>query len=433
MNTFNIIEKKANNQVLNRDELMYMVEGFVSNVVTDYQMSSFMMAIYCHGLNENELEYLTQAMIDSGSVCNLEGIDGICVDKHSTGGVGDKTSMILGPMLAASNLVFAKMSGRGLGHTGGTLDKLESIPGYQVELYEEAFITQLEDIKIAIIGQSKTMVVADKKMYALRDVTATIASIPLIASSIMSKKIASGADYILLDVKYGDGAFMETPQDAILLAETMIRIGTRFNRVVSAEISSMDQPLGNMIGNLLEVKECIQTLQGNGPKDLEDLCVHSAAKLLVMSKQESDILKAEDKVRKTLFNGSAFAKFKQLIRAQYGDYNKLEKELNILETITQTNVYATTSGYINKIQCKQLGLLSCFMKGGRMVKEDVIDVQVGIQMHCKLGAYVHAGDVLCCLYTNDINEGFIDLAKGCFLIDENKVEQSPIIYATIDE
>lgn len=432
MTTFEIIEKKANNKPLTKEEICFMVEGFICDEVKDYQMSSFMMAIYCHGLNEDELVYLTQSMIDSGTSCDLSSISNICVDKHSTGGVGDKTSLTLGPIIAANGLVFAKMSGRGLGHTGGTLDKLESIAGFQVELKEEDFINQLKEINIAIIGQSETMVKADKKMYALRDVSATIASIPLIASSIMSKKIASGAKYILLDVKYGDGAFMKTAQEATLLAKTMISIGTRFNRVVSAEISSMQQPLGNMIGNLLEVKEAMETLQGKGPKDFEQLCIQSATKLIRMANPSISKEEAISKVQACINNGKAYDCFEKLVVAQHGNMQQLKQDIKELQQVLQTPIRAIQSGYINHIECKQLGLLACHMKAGRLVKEDIIDVQVGIEMKHKLGDYVEVGDVLCILYKNEINESFITQANQCFIIEKDKKEVQPLIYKTID-
>ncbi len=432
MTIFQIIEKKANQQALDASEIKMMVDGFVIGTVKDYQMSSFMMAIYCNGLNDDELYYLCEAMIQSGAQIDLRTIGLYCVDKHSTGGVGDKVSLVLGGMLAANGLGFAKMSGRGLGHTGGTIDKLESISGFDVELDEDALKKQVQKIGLAIIGQSQEMVIADKLMYALRDVSATISSIPLIASSIMSKKIAAGASSILLDVKYGDGAFMSTPSQAIHLAQVMIRLGARFNRKVSAEISSMQQPLGYCIGNALEVEEAIQTLQGNGPDDLEEICVQSCAKLMVMANVEVDLEIAKEKAKLSLMNQTAYHKFMQMVNAQKGSECAIEKLKLRLQESSKIQVYAEKSGYIEKIYCKKLGELATQIKAGRIYKDDSLDYYAGFRLHKKVGDFIEARQLLCSIYSNQ-STNMMQEVLDCFVITKEKVEKPLLLYRMIDE
>lgn len=432
MNIVEIIEKKRDGKVLDKAEIEYFINGYCKEEIADYQASALLMAIFIQGLNESELFYLTSAMIDTGKVLDFSKQDGIFVDKHSTGGVGDKISLVLGPILAACGLKVAKMSGRGLSFTGGTIDKLESIPGYQVQLTDQEFFHQVEAIGLSIIGQSPDMVYADKKLYALRDVSGTVDTIPLIASSIMSKKIAAGSEIILLDVKYGDGAFMSDKESAEALATCMIAIGKRFNRKVKAEITSMNDVLGRMIGNALEVKEAIDTLKGNYEKNFYDLCVHSASTLLMEAKivaSESEAMRLVDEV---IQDGSALDKLRQMIIYQHGDASIIEDETKLSITPHKIAVKSAYNGYINKLEVKQLGILSCKLGAGRLRVEDCIDHSVGIRMDKKLGDKVSKGDTLCTLYYNKvINDALIQEAQDCFKVEAQAKALEPLIHKAL--
>lgn len=431
MNIITIIEKKRDGYALTKDEINYFIDGYCKNIIMDYQASALLMAICINGMNKEETLNLTKAILNSGVSLDLSEIPGIKVDKHSTGGVGDKTSLVLGPMLASCGLEFAKMSGRGLGHTGGTLDKLESMEGFTISLDTETFINQVKDIHIAMIGQNEQFVLADKKLYALRDVTGTVPSIPLIASSIMSKKLAAGADVILLDVKYGDGAFMSTKESAIELAKVMIEIGEGMHRVVRAEITNMNEPLGNAIGNSLEVKEAIETLKGKGPKDLRELCIHSGSELLMMSKQCKSFEDAEKRMTTSLEDGSAYSYFLKMVKAQGG---KIEKDEVVFkdEKVYIKNVYAKESGFVKSIKTKQLGLISCEIGAGRMRKEDDINSNAGLYIYKKIGDFIKEDELLCTIYADDEVSTFIcDKVVDCFELSIDKVDKEALIYKII--
>ncbi len=400
MHIIDIIAKKRDGMVLTKNEIDYLIQNYTKGNIPDYQMSAFLMATYFQKMNDEESTYLALAMRDSGDSIDLSAIPGIKVDKHSTGGVGDKVTLILGPLLASLGVKFAKMSGRGLGHTGGTIDKLESIPGYKVELKVEDFIKQVNTIGIAIVGQSGDVAPADKKLYALRDVTATVDVIPLIASSIMSKKLASGADAIVLDVKVGHGAFMKTEEEAIKLAELMVSIGRLSGKKMTAILTGMDEPLGHKIGNALEVYEAIETLQGNGPKDLVDVTIEIGAHLLLDSQIETDFEKAKQRLHQELQNGKAYAKFLELVKAQGGDVNALKHPENLLSK-NLVEVKSTTKGYIMDINALDIGKAAMRLGAGRETKDDIVLLDVGLDLHQKIGDYVKVGDVLATLYVKD--------------------------------
>ncbi len=420
MNIEEIIEKKRDGFELNRDEIRYFIKGYVANEIPDYQASALLMAIYIRGMNKKEIGILTDEMRISGEVWDLSSIPGLKLDKHSTGGVGDKVSLVLGPMVASCGGKLAKMSGRGLGHTGGTLDKLESIPNFNIyENYEE-FKTQIDKIGMAIIGQDKEIDPADKKLYALRDVTGTVSSIPLIASSIMSKKLASGADCILLDVKYGSGAFMKTIEDAKKLAQTMVDIGKELNKDVRAEITDMDQPLGFAIGNNLEVKEVIDTLKGHGPKDLIELCLSSGSIMLQQGKIFDNEKDARNALIENINNGKAFEKFKEFVRAQKGDVSYIEhpEKFPVAKNIIKIN--SIRSGFVNKINALAIGKGSMELGGGREKLDDVIDMSAGIVLNKKIGDQVKEGELLATLYTNKENfEKVKEDVLNAFLIEDS--------------
>lgn len=430
MNIISIIEKKRDGFTLTNKEIKYFIDAYCNEEIADYQASALLMAICIQGMNKEETHALTKAMLESGVCLDLKEIDGIKVDKHSTGGVGDKTSLVLGPMCAACGLEFAKMSGRGLGHTGGTLDKLESMQNFTISLSIKDFIDQVNDCHIAIIGQNKDFTPADKKLYALRDVTGTVPSIPLIASSIMSKKLASGADVILLDVKYGDGAFMKDAQSAIELAKTMIEIGEGFNKKVKAEISNMNEPLGYAIGNSLEVKEAIATLHNKGPKDLRDLCIHSGATLLAMS-DVCSVDEGKKRMEEVLENGLAYTCFLKMVQGQHGIIENNEVVF-VHSPIYEMKVYSVQSGYVKAIKTKQLGLISCALGAGRMKKEDLIDMNSGIIITKKIGDYVSENELLATLYAHKlIDTHFIKDVLDCYCLSEEKVAKESLIYTTL--
>lgn len=405
MHTVDLILKKREGLALSREEIKYIIENYTAGKIPDYQISALLMAIYFKEMNDEEAKDLANAMANSGDMIDLSSIPGVKVDKHSTGGVGDKVTLILGPLLASLGVKFAKMSGRGLGHTGGTIDKLESIPGYKVELKVEDFMKQVKDIGIAIVGQSGDVAPADKKLYALRDVTATVDIIPLIASSIMSKKLASGADAIVLDVKVGHGAFMKTEEEAQQLAKLMVEIGRLSGRKMTAILTGMDEPLGHKIGNGLEVYEAIETLHGHGPKDLVDVTIEIGAHLLKDANIETDFDKAKSLLRNALKDGSAFNKFVEVVKAQGGDTTILYQPEQLLSKKIE-EVHANQSGYVEDINALEIGKAAMRLGAGRETKEDQIYMEVGIDLHKKIGSKVEKGDVLATLYVRDkgINE-----------------------------
>jgi len=397
---YDVILKKRQGIELTDSELQWLIHGYVAGDIPDYQMSAFLMAVIFKGMTPKELGAFTMAMAHSGDMVDLSAIKGIKVDKHSTGGVGDKTTLVIASLVAACGGVVAKMSGRGLGHTGGTIDKMESIPGLRTELSEEEFRNQVNNIGVAVIGQSSNIAPADKKIYALRDVTATVDSIPLIASSIMSKKLASGADAILLDVKVGSGAFMKTIDDARLLAQAMVDIGNANGRIVKAVITDMDRPLGQAIGNALEIAEVIQTLKGRGPQDLTHECLVMATHLLVMS-EKGDYDNCYSMVQTALQNGAGLAKLRELIVAQ-GGKGQVVDDTSLLGSARFTyDIRASKAGYIAHMNTEDCGIASVMLGAGRIVKDGPVDMTAGIVMHKKTGDAVVAGDVLATLYAND--------------------------------
>ena len=400
MRMYDVILKKRQGIELTDSELQWLIHGYVAGDIPDYQMSAFLMAVIFKGMTPKELGAFTMAMAHSGDMVDLSAIKGIKVDKHSTGGVGDKTTLVIASLVAACGGVVAKMSGRGLGHTGGTIDKMESIPGLRTELSEEEFRNQVNNIGVAVIGQSSNIAPADKKIYALRDVTATVDSIPLIASSIMSKKLASGADAILLDVKVGSGAFMKTIDDARLLAQAMVDIGNANGRLVKAVITDMDRPLGQAIGNALEIAEVIQTLKGRGPQDLTHECLVMATHLLVMS-EKGDYDNCYSMVQTALQNGAGLAKLRELIVAQ-GGKGQVVDDTSLLGSARFTyDIRASKAGYIAHMNTEDCGIASVMLGAGRIVKDGPIDMTAGIVMHKKTGDAVVTADVLATLYAND--------------------------------
>ena len=400
MRMYDVILKKRQGIELTDSELQWLIHGYVAGDIPDYQMSAFLMAVIFKGMAPKELGAFTMAMAHSGDMVDLSAIKGIKVDKHSTGGVGDKTTLVIASLVAACGGVVAKMSGRGLGHTGGTIDKMESIPGLRTELSEEEFRNQVNNIGVAVIGQSSNIAPADKKIYALRDVTATVDSIPLIASSIMSKKLASGADAILLDVKVGSGAFMKTIDDARLLAQAMVDIGNANGRIVKAVITDMDRPLGQAIGNALEIAEVIQTLKGRGPQDLTHECLVMATHLLVMS-EKGDYDNCYSMVQTALQNGAGLAKLRELIVAQGGKGQVVDNTSLLGSARFTYDIRASKAGYIAHMNTEDCGIASVMLGAGRIVKDGPIDMTAGIVMHKKTGDAVVTGDVLATLYAND--------------------------------
>ncbi len=398
MNILEIIEKKKNNLELTKSEINYFVTGVTNGTIPDYQVSALLMAIYFNSMTDEEMTHLTMEMANSGDVVDLSGINKPTVDKHSTGGVGDKTSLVLTSILACFNVAVAKMSGRGLGHTGGTIDKLESLAGFSVEIDKEQFIKQVNEHGQAIIAQSQNLVPADKKLYALRDVTATVDSIPLIAASIMSKKIASGASTIILDVKFGSGAFMKDEVAAQELAEKMVMIGNNVGRKTIAIITSMEQPLGYAIGNVLEVEEALACLSDEGPEDLLELTRTLAAELLVATDNFATIEAANIAIDQVITDGSAYTKFVDFITAQGANEDAIEA-MPIAEQ--KLELFAEESGYIKNLKAIEFGHAAALLGAGRMTKTDEIDLAVGIVLHKKVGDYIEVGDLICELQFNE--------------------------------
>ncbi|MFC7685178.1 pyrimidine-nucleoside phosphorylase [Ureibacillus sp. GCM10028918] len=432
MRMVDIIEKKRNGEELTTTEIRYFVQGYTEGSIPDYQVSSLMMAIYFQDMNDRERADLTMAMVESGDQIDLSGIEGIKVDKHSTGGVGDTTTLSLAAMVAACGVPVAKMSGRGLGHTGGTIDKLEAIQGFHVELTTEQFMKQVNDIGTAVIGQSGNLTPADKKLYALRDVTGTVPSIPLIASSIMSKKIAAGADAIVLDVKTGDGAFMKTTEEAESLAHAMVQIGNNVGRNTMAIISDMSQPLGFAIGNALEVKEAIDTLKGQGPEDLMELCYTLGSQMVVLGGKARTIEEARKQLQEVIANGQALEVFKKFIVAQGGDASVVENPALLPQAKYQIELPALESGFVAKIEADDVGVAAMLLGAGRATKESTIDLSVGLVLQKKVGDQVEEGESLVTIHTNseDITEVKEKLYQH-IVISKEKVEAPTLIKQVI--
>lgn len=397
MRMIDVIQRKRDGETLSKEAIDDMIERYAAGEIPDYQMSAWAMAVFFQGMNGEETAHLTHAMMQSGDTIDLSAVRGKTVDKHSTGGVGDTTTLVLGPLVASAGAPVAKMSGRGLGHTGGTIDKYESIPGLQTELTTERFLRNVNDIGLAVAGQTANLTPADKKLYGLRDVTATVDSIPLIASSVMSKKLASGADGIVLDVKTGSGAFMSSVEEARRLAETMVRIGRELKRETTAVISRMDQPLGWAVGNALEVKEAVDTLSGKGPKDLTDLCLTLGAHMLVLGEVETDIDRARGILEEKLQSGAAMETMKRFIRAQDGDPDGLD---HLVQAARQVPVKAPRSGVIGSMDAMAVGTVAMQLGAGRETKESTIDLAAGIVLEKKTGDRVKEGDTLAVLHTN---------------------------------
>ncbi|GIP41728.1 pyrimidine-nucleoside phosphorylase [Paenibacillus sp. J45TS6] len=435
MRAVDIIQKKRDGHELSAEEITFLIQGYSRGEIPDYQMSAWAMAVYFQGMTAQETGHLTMEMAKSGDQVDLSPIQGIKVDKHSTGGVGDKTTIVLAPLVAAAGVPVAKMSGRGLGHTGGTLDKLESISGFTIELTRDEFLSQVNEVGAAVIGQSGNMAPADKKLYALRDVTSTVNSIPLIASSVMSKKIAAGADAIVLDVKTGSGAFMKTLDDSIRLAEAMVDIGTHVGRDTVAVISDMDQPLGFGIGNALEIKEAVETLQGNGPEDLQEVSLILASHMLVLGGKAKTVEEARVVLEELLKSGAAFDKLKQMVAAQHGDVGQID-DLSKLPGASRTlEVKADTSGYVASIEAEAIGIAAMLLGAGRETKESVIDYGVGVTLMKKVSDEVKAGDTLAVMHINEASESKVQEAenklKQAYSITDAAVPKQPLIYALV--
>ena len=401
MRMYDIIVKKRNGEALTDEEIAFFVKGYTDGSIPDYQASALLMAIYFQGMTEHETSSLTMEMAHSGDMLDLSAIKGKKADKHSTGGVGDKTSLVLTPLAAAIGIPVAKMSGRGLGHTGGTIDKLESFPGFTTDISEEQFINNVNTIGIAIAGQTKNMAPADKKLYALRDVTGTVDSIPLIASSIMSKKLAAGADVIVLDVKTGSGAFMKTEEDSIKLAEEMVKIGNNVGRKTLAVISDMDEPLGYAVGNAIEVKEAIDTLNGHGPADLLELCLTIGSLMAMGTGKADSVEEARKLLLEKLNDGSALKKFAEFVEAQGGDSAPVFNTELLPQASIVREVTAPVDGYVSHIESDRVGISAMKLGGGRETKESEIDLSVGILINKKVGDSVKKGEKIAALYAND--------------------------------
>ena len=434
MDIIQIITDKKDKKALTKEQIHYFIKGYLDKTIEDYQASALLMAITINGMNSEETAYLTEEMRVSGEVWDLSDISGLKIDKHSTGGVGDKVSLILGPLVASCGAKMAKMSGRGLGHTGGTLDKMESIPGMKINLTKDEFKKQVKEIGVAIIGQSKDIDPADKKIYQLRDVTGTVESIPLIASSIMSKKLASGADCILLDVKCGKGAFMKNYEDAKKLAIEMVNIGKQLKKNVKAEITDMNQPLGKAVGNSLEIKEVIETLKGNGPKDLEEICLSSGAILLCQAELFKNVEDAKKALVENIKNGKAFEKFKEFVKAQGGDVDYIDHPEKFHVAKNLIEIKSEKEGYIKTIDALSIGLGSCHLGGGRMKLTDTIDMSAGIILNKKVGDFAKKDELLCTLHTNKENvESIIEQVKNAFIFQDEPIKENELFKSGLIE
>lgn len=433
MRMIDIIEKKRDGMSLTREEIEFFVNGYTRGEVPDYQASSLAMAIFFQDMNDEERAALTMSMVNSGERIDLSDINGIKVDKHSTGGVGDTTTLVLAPLVAAVGVPVAKMSGRGLGHTGGTIDKLESVKGFNVEISEKDFIKLVNDNQVAVIGQSGNLTPADKKLYALRDVTGTVNSIPLIASSIMSKKIAAGADAIVLDVKTGSGAFMKTLDDAEALAHAMVRIGNNVDRNTMAIISDMSQPLGNAVGNALELKEAIATLKGNGPKDLTELVLTLGSQMVVLAEQAASLDEARQMLVDAIKTGKALNKFKTFLSNQGGDDSIVDSPEKLPSAKYQVEFKAKKDGFITEIIANEIGVASMMLGAGRQTKEDVIDLGVGIVLNKKVGEHVEKGENILTIHTNTKKIDDILNKLDNSITIESKGEAPTLIHKIITE
>src|SRR4051794_13042269 len=433
MRTVDLIQRKRDGEELAPEEIEFLVVGYTNGEIPDYQMSAFLMAVYFSGMTDREVGRLTECMLRSGETVDMTGVPGIKVDKHSTGGVGDKTSFIVAPLAAAAGVVVPMMSGRALGHTGGTLDKLESIPGFRTNLSADEFRKQLSELGLCFIGQSEELVPADRKLYALRDVTATVESIPLISSSIMSKKLAEGVDALVLDVKVGSGAFMKKQVEARRLAQTMVGIGRRLDKKVQALITDMNQPLGYAIGNALEVMEVSQTLQKAGPADLTRLSLELAARMIFLGKITSTLDEARKLAEDKLMDGSAFQKFRQVVQAQGGNPQALDR-FDLLPNATgMREVLSPRAGFVSAIKAEDIGRASQMMGAGRMTKEDAIDHAVGVILEVKVGEKVDAGSVLCRLYYTS-EEGLEEAAEtieDAFRISSARPDERELILEVV--
>lgn len=433
MRMYDIIERKKKGNSLSKEEIQFVVKGYTKGEIPDYQVSALMMAIYFQGMTLEETATLTMEMAHSGDMIDLSPIEGIKVDKHSTGGVGDKTTIVLAPLVAAVGGKVAKMSGRGLGHTGGTIDKLESFDGFKVEISEENFFKQVNEHHIAVVGQSGDLAPADKKLYALRDVTATVDNMSLIASSIMSKKIASGADAICLDVKCGTGAFMKTLEDAKALAKAMVDIGNHVGRHTIAVISDMNQPLGYAVGNALEVIEAIETLKGKGPADLTELTITLASHMLVMAKVCEDFESAKEAVLEVIQNGKALEKLQEWVRLQGGNPEAVVCYDLLPQAQYQKEVFLDSEGYVAGIEAESVGKSALVLGAGRETKESQIDLSVGIVIHKKMGDYVAKGESVATLYYNDETkcEGAESILRAAYQLSKTAIQPNPLIYDII--
>ncbi|EGQ0307787.1 pyrimidine-nucleoside phosphorylase [Staphylococcus pseudintermedius] len=433
MRMVDIIAKKRDGHALTKEEIEFVVNGYTNDDIPDYQMSSLAMAIFFQDMTDEERAYLTMAMVESGDQIDLSNIEGIKVDKHSTGGVGDTTTLVLAPLVAALDVPVAKMSGRGLGHTGGTIDKLESVEGFHVEISEEAFVKLVNEDKVAVIGQTGNLTPADKKIYALRDVTATVNSIPLIASSIMSKKIAAGADAIVLDVKTGNGAFMKTVDDAEQLAHAMVKIGNQVGRQTMAIISDMSQPLGRAIGNALELQEAIDTLKGEGPEDLTELVLTLGSQMVVLAQKAKDLDEARGMLQEVIDNGKALEKFKTFLSNQGGDASIVDEPSKLPTAQYQFELPAKRSGVVSEMIANEIGIASMMLGAGRQTKEDVIDLAVGLVLNKKVGDRVEEGESLLTIYANseDVEQVKQKLYDNITISDH--AEQPQLIHTIITE
>lgn len=420
MRMVDVIAKKRDGKELTKEEIEFFVKGYTAGDILDYQASSLAMAIYFQDMTDEERANLTMAMVESGDQIDLSEIEGIKVDKHSTGGVGDTTTLVLAPLVAALDVPVAKMSGRGLGHTGGTIDKLEAVEGFHVEISEQEFIDLVNKDKVAVIGQTGNLTPADKKLYGLRDVTGTVNSIPLIASSIMSKKIAAGADAIVLDVKTGAGAFMKTIEDSELLAHAMVKIGNNVGRNTMAIISDMSQPLGRAIGNGLEVKEAIETLKGEGPEDLTELVLTLGSQMVVLAKKAETLDEAREKLLEVIHNGKALEKFKVFLENQGGDGSVVDDVTKLPQAQYTFEVKAETSGYVSHIVADEIGVASMLLGAGRATKDDIIDLAVGLVLNKKVGDKVEAGESLVTIYANqeDVKDVKAKILENITISDE---------------
>ncbi len=435
MRMYDVILKKRRGQKLSAAEIQFFVNGYTGGEIPDYQAAALAMAVFFQGLEPEETADLTMAMARSGDQADLSSIPGIKVDKHSTGGVGDKTTLVLGPLVAAAGVPVAKMSGRGLGHTGGTIDKLEAIPGFQAALDNRRFLEQVNRVKLAVVAQTGHLAPADKKLYALRDVTATVDSIPLIAASVMSKKIAAGAGAIVLDVKVGSGAFMKNIEDAFCLAGTMVDIGSQVGRETVALVTDMDQPLGYAVGNALEVKEAIDTLKGHGPGDVRELCLELAGEMIMLAGIENERVTARGRLEQIIDSGLALDKLKDFIRAQGGNPEVVNKPELLPTAPVVYPVTAHSEGYVSGIQAEQIGLAAMLLGAGRATKEDAIDLSVGVVLRKKIGDRVSAGEILAEIHANRDTDltGAGQMIKVAYLTGKNPSPVRPILLGRVSK